>query len=562
MKLIKFLIGNQLNMPIDKRLIIIVALSATVMSIIAFIINTFLNLGFWIQFVLVIATIIMAAMYYFLRFRTYHSAYKWISILVGSIIIDFLWYTNNGSSGPIPYLFVVVYILILFVWQGWPLYFAIFLFGVNFYSLFFIEYHFPNLIAPYSDVKTRLLDFYLGFSFYFGIISALVIFAQSIFIKEKELAERADKLKSAFLANMSHEIRTPMNAIIGFAGLLKKKKLDESKKLKYLDTIQSSGIYLLQLLNDILDFSKIEAGQLEFEFTDTNINEVFEELKVTFDQILDKYNKKDLSFTYTVESSSLIFHTDATRLKQVLYNLLMNALKFTEVGSIKLSCEIKKNMAHFCIKDTGIGIEAQYKEIIFDRFVKIEGTSDNKIYRGAGLGLAISKFLVEELGGKIWVESKVGEGSSFQFSLPLNNEKVNTIENRLNKVQIEEFDFSANKIMIVEDEENNFLLFKEFLESTSIQISWAKNGNEALMLAKNNQFDLILLDIKLPDISGVETFHQLRKIGIKVPIIAQTAYALHGDSEKLIKEGFTDYISKPFDEMQLLYKVKKHLIQR
>ncbi len=559
MKWLNYILGNQLNLTLEKRLLIIISLSGALLSFIAIIINFFLVLGFWIQVVVISGIILLGSLYYLLRFQKYHEIYKWFATFIGFVYIDFLWFVNNGSFGPIPYLFVIVFISFIFIWRGWKLAVIMLFFALNFYSLFYIEYHYPNIIVPYANLETRFLDFYLGFTLYLGMILALVMFARNVYVKEKELAENADRLKSAFLENMSHEIRTPMNAIMGFAGLLRRKNLDEKRRENYIEIINNSGTYLLQLINDIIDYSKIEANVVELNIKNTDIHILLNELKLTVDQLLQKYEKSNILFSYSILKPDFELFTDANRLRQILYNLIVNAIKFTETGTIKLNCIIEKERVLFSVKDTGIGIEASYKDKIFERFVKVDKHSNNKLYRGTGLGLSISKYLVEKLGGEIWVDSTIGEGSEFCFFIPVIAVDSNISDMNLKSYAYNKINFDSKRILIVEDEEQNISLLYEYLEPTNINLSFVKTGAEVLEIVKKYSFDIILMDIKLPDISGAEVLKQIRELNYKKPIIAQTAFALIGDSEKFIKIGFTDCISKPYGEEQLLELLKKYL---
>jgi CheY-like chemotaxis protein len=379
--------------------------------------------------------------------------------------------------------------------------------------------------------------------------------------KMKEKAEEADRLKSAFLSNMSHEIRTPMNAILGFTTLLNQSGLSDDDKAKYITYIQNSGKNLLTLINDIIDIAKIEAKQLKFEYSKVDLNQLLDELREQTMNQVDSMEKAQLKVSTSKGQEHLIMVTDPNRLRQVLSNLLINAVKFTDEGEIKFGYELKKDKIQFFVKDTGIGIpEIEFKEI-FRRFGQSNCiTSSN--HKGTGLGLAISKNIVELLHGEIWVESVVGEGSCFYFLLPL--------EEAQNGDQAEKKETPAGpslqklkdkSILVVEDVEENFWLIKELLKEYGPKISWAKDGDEAIsMLTNEKKYDLVLLDIKMPGKNGFDTLDIMKKQGLKnIPVIAQTAYALSNEHEKCLQAGFDDYISKPMEKSKLLKTVSKWL---
>lgn len=383
-------------------------------------------------------------------------------------------------------------------------------------------------------------------------------------------AENADKLKSAFLANMSHEIRTPMNSIIGFAGLLGDSDLTENERQEYVGLINSSCNTLLHLIDDILDISKIEAGQLDIVNTKINLSGFLQELFITFKEINSNNNngkvKLGLSIPPTMEN--MVIDSDEIRLKQILSNLLSNAIKFTQDGKIELGVTLidkiknheRKKYIKFFVHDTGIGLDKQTQDIIFDRFTKIE-SDNNKLYRGAGLGLTISKKLVELLEGDIWVESIPGNGSSFYFTVPAPIEKREEKKSATRKSQLfgGEVGISLDKknVLIVEDDPSNYELLKAILRKTNASIKWAKNGLEALDICTNESPDLILMDIKMPDMDGYETVTRLRKMKISAPIIAQTAFARLEDENKILSSGFDAYLSKPIEKNKLFLVINK-----
>ncbi|MCD4834144.1 MAG: PAS domain S-box protein [Bacteroidales bacterium] len=378
-------------------------------------------------------------------------------------------------------------------------------------------------------------------------------------IAAKEKAENADKLKSEFLANMSHEIRTPMNSILGFSQLLKKDNLPVENRNNFIEIINSNGNQLLTIINDIIDISKIEARQIELFETNVNMNALLDEIyAMYFNEI--KINKKKIKLKLIkLVKDEFLITTDEIRLRQVFSNLLSNAVKFTQKGEIEFGVEFyKKDQLLFFVKDTGAGIAKDKLDIIFDRFRQADSSSTRQ-FGGTGLGLAISKGLINLLGGDIWVESVENEGSQFYFTIPL---KITVNKETVDLVQHDEklLDWSDKTILIVEDDKYSFVLLESVFSETEINIIYANCGEDALEAFKNTpNIDLILMDIQLPDKDGLLVTKEIRKVNKKIPIIAQTAYAMLEDKNNCIKAGCNDYISKPIIMDKLLEKVKSYL---
>jgi PAS domain S-box-containing protein len=380
----------------------------------------------------------------------------------------------------------------------------------------------------------------------------------------KAKAEESDKLKSAFLANMSHEIRTPMNAIVGFTGLLNDQDLIETDKQELISHIVHNSDTLLHLIDDIIDIAKIEAGQLNINKKDCYINIILNELLETFTE-KKKLHKKDnieLRFNPGVEDSNFIIFTDNIRIQQILLNLIDNALKFTEKGYIEFGYNLEKGTKNpsiiFYVKDTGIGLSKDQQSLIFSRFTKLENDK-KKLYRGAGLGLAICKNIVHLLEGKIWIDSEINKGSTFYFSIPYIelSEKKEVIKEQ--KKQEKKYNWSGKTILIAEDEESNFRYLEIILMQTNINIIYAKNGVEAFDKFQKNNIDLILMDIKMPEMDGLEATRRIRKLDKDILIIAQTAFAMENDEKMSLQAGCNDYISKPIRKLKLIELINKYL---
>ncbi|MBU2554092.1 MAG: PAS domain-containing protein [Bacteroidetes bacterium] len=380
-------------------------------------------------------------------------------------------------------------------------------------------------------------------------------------LEAKEKAEESDRLKSAFLANMSHEIRTPMNGILGFADLLKTPGLAGEEQHKYIEIIENSGIRMLNIIKDIIDISKIEAGQMELNVKKSDINAQIRDIYNFF--IPEAKSKQlKLSFVNSLPEEKAIIKTDFEKVYAILANLVKNALKYTSTGSIEfgynLAGEHQPVELEFYVKDTGIGIPKERQEAIFERFIQAD-ISDKMAHQGAGLGLAISKAYVEMLDGKIWVESSAGTGSTFYFTLPYNAEQVREIADRQDAPSEKNNINRKLKILIVEDDEVSAHLIDINSRMFVREILKARTGFEAVETCRNNpDIDLILMDIRMPEMNGYVAATKIREFNNEVIIIAQTAYGLSGDREKAIIAGCNDYISKPVNKNELLDLIEKY----
>lgn len=372
----------------------------------------------------------------------------------------------------------------------------------------------------------------------------------------KEKAEESDRLKTAFLANISHEIRTPMNGILGFSDLLNNPNLSDEKQQKFVAVIRKSGERMLNTLNGLMDMSMLETGQVKLNLIETNIND---ELKSLYSFFKIEATEKRLLFNLSIPENSgeLIIRTDREKLYGILSNLIKNAIKYSDVGSIDFGYIIKGDFMEFYVLDTGIGIPADRQIAVFDRFVQAD-LADANVFEGCGLGLSIAKSYVEMLKGEITLESIEGHGSKFYFTIPTNKIKKSSYKDVSIFEDLENDDFSKIKILIVEDEEISSVLLTLILEDSCSELLFAKNGLEAIdIYSKNPDIDLILMDVKMPIMGGFEATAKIREINKDVIIIAQTAYALVGDKEKAIEIGCNDYITKPIDEKILFSKIKK-----
>lgn len=397
-----------------------------------------------------------------------------------------------------------------------------------------------------------------------GIITNFVGVKEDITIRKKmeldiiearDKAERSDKLKDAFLQNMSHEIRTPLNAIVGFSTLLSEpENIGVKAIIDYTKIINKSSNQLLRIVSDVLTVASIQTGQ---ETIDSKSVDLFELLDSLYEVFLPDAENKKIELRYHRSSKKApVIITDEFKVKQVLSNLLNNAIKFTHLGYVELGHSIKENQLEFFVKDTGIGIAANYQELIFESFRQVN-PSIHIEYGGTGLGLTISKSFAQMLNGSIRVESELQVGSTFYFTIPYVQKE--TDEHAEKKLVL-----SLNKtplhILIAEDEYFNYALLEAFFKDSNVIIYHAKNGLEAYNFCiENPKIDIVLMDIKMPIMDGLKAFKEIKKIRNSLPIIALTAYALDSDRRSLLEMGFSEYIAKPVSHKNIIEKINKTL---
>jgi signal transduction histidine kinase/ActR/RegA family two-component response regulator len=382
-------------------------------------------------------------------------------------------------------------------------------------------------------------------------------------IISKEIAENAALSKAQFLSTMSHEIRTPMNAVIGFTHLLlqMEPRPDQSE---YLRLLKFSAENLLVLINDILDFSKIEAGKVEIEEADFLIKELISNVRLA---LLNKAQEKDIQLKLLIDHDLPdIVKGDAVRLGQILTNLISNAVKFTYTGKITITASLNKKLqdctiVDFEVADTGIGIAADRINHVFESFTQASSETTRK-FGGTGLGLTITKKLLALMDSQIKVNSEVGKGSVFYFSLKLKNSDTVFVNNAGNQLNVEEKSLKGVKILIAEDNQINVILAKQYMKLWDVECDVAENGAVALKMVQTKSYDIVLMDLQMPEMDGYETTIAIRKLpGEKfknLPIIALTASAMLDIKDKAFIVGMNDYVSKPFNPNELYKKIASY----
>jgi PAS domain S-box-containing protein len=373
----------------------------------------------------------------------------------------------------------------------------------------------------------------------------------------KEKAEESDQLKTSFLNNISHEIRTPLNAIVGFTGIMADPLLSPDKRQEFGEIIENSSNQLLSIITDIINISTIEAGQEKLNLKNTDINSC---CSLLYEQFSLRAKSRNISFRFDepLPDSEAFCMLDETKFMQILTNLLDNAFKFNKEGYVHFGYSVKNDFLEFYVKDSGIGIHPDFHREIFKRFRQVE-VSATRQYGGSGLGLSIAKAYVELHGGKIRLESELGKGSVFYFTIPCRKEKQDITADVSAGSEFPSGNKKSISILVAEDEDFNYMLIEELLSGSGTSIIRANNGSEALEFVKSTpEIGMVLMDLKMPVMDGYEATRRIKQIRPDLPVIAQTAYSADADKFKAMACGCNDFISKPFKQDLFISKIMKY----
>ncbi len=559
-KAVKYVLGNKEKVDNEQYFLTLITVTAGFLLIVFFNMDLYFRYSDGPIFISGISMLVLVFLYYLVRIKGKVFITKLILTIYGLIALDMTWFVKFMSIGPILYFIFAFGALIVWVWHGRMLFFLLSVYIANILVLYFLENLNLDQLAAYPNFETRSRDIYISFTLYSFLLIFLFQKIKEDFNREKERAIKSDLMKSAFLANMSHEIRTPMNAIVGFSELLNEED-DPDKRTQYIQIIQSSSGNLLKLINEIVDLSKIEAGEMALSLSSFSVKRIFEEMDRIFSIELAHRNKAHVKLLFEIDESDYFIFSDPNRLKQILANLLNNAVKHTNEGTITCSCLRQNNTLIFSVADTGTGIPTEDQEKIFDRFTKFNYLNNNA--EGTGIGLSIVEKLVGLFAGKIWLESTWGKGSSFHFTIPYNKSKDKVIPKQVKQLRTKlTVETNNSTILIVEDDEINALLIKEILKTTFPNFHHVSNGKEAIdWLDNGNECALVLIDMNMPIMNGYEASQHIKKQFPTIKIIAQTANAVLGDRQKSLDAGCDEYLSKPIDQEKLIQTMRDFLVK-
>ncbi len=540
-----YLIGDSDSFSFEHRLINAYGAFTVLLSFIGIILNYLFHVGAVVLLTSAGCFLISGIAYYLSKFKGRYPIARHILTATLFAVLNILWFHSGSSNGPVLYLYFLLLSIILLAYDGLTRLAVILLFIFNIVVLYTIEYNYPEWISGHITGDQRLSYIYATIILYFLIGSGIILFAKINYLREKRKAEQSERLKSIFLSNISHDIRTPMNSIMGFSQLLAESEKAEDRR-KYASVILENGQTLMNLIQDLLDISSLEAGSLKLILKPVHINNVLREIKRTFDQQIEIQNKYNLKIYLEEDLEDLHIITDGLRLQQILQHLLSNALKFTDQGFIRFGYKTEDGMVRFYVTDTGTGISRSDQKRLFECFVKPCG--DRSLSRsGTGIGLAITKNLVDLLGGKIWFESKPGVGSTFYFSLP-NIEPQGVEEPEYRLTEGEEYHWKGKKVLIVEDDKTSAMLLENMITAAGAEAVLAGHGQEALnALEQSGPFHLVLMDVSMPVMDGITATKKIKELYPGLPVFIITVHANEADRRKIKDSGCNEFFIKPLD---------------
>ena len=503
-----------------------------------------------------IALLSLSLLFYAYHSKKYQRCYFITIVVIFMFLFPIMFFKSGGYKGGMPSFYIFGILFTIFMLEGWLMFFCVWLELIIYIFTIGIAYYYPDTVIWFQSEKEIVVDVLTGVvvsSASLGVAMYLhfrIYKKQQVFLTQaREEAMEANRAKSTFLANMSHEIRTPINVMLGMNEMILRES-ESREVVQYAKSVEKAGNYLLSLINNILDITRIESKKLDIIEEKFSLRQLVQEVCLIGAK---QAEAKNLEFVVDVEETLPEYlEGDALHIKQVILNLINNAVKYTKKGKVFLEvCQEEKQIS-FSVKDTGIGIKKEDMEALFDMFMRADIKRHRNI-EGSGLGLTIAKELCEQMGGHIQAESIYGKGSNFTVYFPLKDagtEKIGqwkVVEGEPVQEKRKKFFASEAQILLVDDSEQNIQVITSLLRRTGVQLDTAASGFECIEKVRNKKYHLIFLDYMMPEMDGIETFHRLKKEvnGQSVPVIALTADVSTGIHQHFLSEGFSDYLSKP-----------------
>ena len=503
-----------------------------------------------------IALLSLSLLFYAYHSKKYQRCYFITIVVIFMFLFPVMFFKSGGYKGGMPSFYIFGILFTIFMLEGWLMFFCVWLELIIYIFTIGIAYYYPDTVIWFQSEKEIVVDVLTGVvvsSASLGVAMYLhfrIYKKQQVFLTQaREEAMEANRAKSTFLANMSHEIRTPINVMLGMNEMILRES-ESREVVQYAKSVEKAGNYLLSLINNILDITRIESKKLDIIEEKFSLRQLVQEVCLIGAK---QAEAKNLEFVVDVEETlPKYLEGDALHIKQVILNLINNAVKYTKKGKVFLEvCQEEKQIS-FSVKDTGIGIKKEDMEALFDMFMRADIKRHRNI-EGSGLGLTIAKELCEQMGGHIQAESIYGKGSNFTVYFPLKDagtEKIGqwkVVEGEPVQEKRKKFFASEAQILLVDDSEQNIQVITSLLRRTGVQLDTEASGFECIEKVRNKKYHLIFLDYMMPEMDGIETFHRLKKEvnGQSVPVIALTADVSTGIHQHFLSEGFSDYLSKP-----------------